>query len=134
MHTKIRARILFASLCVAAVAFSQLPLAQLHAEVFPAQAQAAPQTPAAKPPQSNGKILEYKGIVVSFSTASITVRNQQNERMLQSFTYTPQLHDKVVAMMQKGGYQNGDKVTIKYAEDTTVARDISGKPSKPKHF
>lgn len=39
----------------------------------------------------------------------------------------------MLAVIQSGGYQFGDKVTVTYNAGTTVAQDISGKPSKPKN-
>jgi hypothetical protein len=132
--TKFRPRILAAGLFGAAIAMYMFSLTVAHATTQQSEPQTAQSQPKLQPPSPKGKLLEFKGVVMTFSTASITLRSQSNERIIQSFSYTPQLHDKVVALMQKGGYQNGDKVTIKYAADTTVAQSISGKPSKPKHF
>jgi hypothetical protein len=134
MRAKLHSRIFIATLCAAALALSAAPLARLDASTLQGEPQPGPTAPKLQPNPSKVKILEFKGIVMSFSTASITVRNQLNQRQVQSFSYTPKLHDKVVALMQKGGYQNGDKVTVKYAADTAVAQEISGKPSKPKTF
>jgi hypothetical protein len=134
MRTKFHPRIFLAGLFVTALALSATSIASLNASTSQGESQTGPTAPKLQPQPSKAKILEFKGIVMSFSTASITVRNQVNQRQVQSFTYTPKLHDKVVALMQKGGYQNGDRVTVKYAVDTTVAQEISGKPSKPKSF
>ena len=134
MQTKLHSRIFIAGLFVTALALSATSVPRLNASTSQGESQTGPTAPKLQPRPSKVKILEFKGIVMSFSTASITLRNQLNQRQVQSFTYTPKLHDKVVALMQKGGYQNGDKVTVKYAVDTTVAQEISGKPSKPKSF
>jgi hypothetical protein len=132
MKANSRHRILAASLSVAALAVSVAPVALICAVTSTPLTQSAPA--AANSQQPKPKTLKFHGVVMSFSTASITLRGQQNPREVQSFTFTPQLHDKVVALMKKGGYQNGDKVTVKYAEGTEVAIEISGKPSKPKTF
>ena len=75
-------------------------------------------------------ILKFKGEVISANSASISLRQQDNPGQIQTFTYSPQVRDKMIALLQKGGYQPGDKVTISYEAGTTVARSISGKPSR----
>ena len=61
---------------------------------------------------------------------SMVVSEQDNERVIHTFTYS----DKVKAKMQKiidaGGYQYGDKIKILYTPGNTVALKIHGKPSK----
>ena len=72
-----------------------------------------------------------KGEVILASANSIVVREQANELVIHSFSFSPELKDKMQAVLDKGGYQYGDKVNILYQTGQTVALRIHGKPSKP---
>jgi hypothetical protein len=72
-----------------------------------------------------------KAEVIYAGANSIVVREQANELMIHSFTFAPELKDKMQATLDKGGYQYGDKVNILYQPGQTVALRIHGKPSKP---
>jgi acyl-coenzyme A synthetase/AMP-(fatty) acid ligase len=63
--------------------------------------------------------------------AQITVRAKGNDMSLQTFALSRQVSDKMQAIVDKGGYQYGDKVTIYYDPTTKQALKIKGKPSKP---
>jgi hypothetical protein len=62
---------------------------------------------------------------------SMVVSQQDNERTILTFTYSPEVKAKMQKIIDSGGYQYGDKIKIKYAPGTTVALKIKGKPSKP---
>jgi len=51
--------------------------------------------------------------------------------MIHTFTFSPDLKDKMQAIVDKGGYQYGDRVKILHQAGQSVALKISGKPSKP---
>ena len=87
-----------------------------------------------KTPKPNNKPLKFVGTVVAANAASMTVRSDASAVLVQSFSYAPAIRNQMVKIVQKGGYQFGDKVTIEYAPNTTVALKIKGKPSKPKAF
>ena len=72
-----------------------------------------------------------KAEVIFASANSIVVREQANELVIHSFSFAPELKDKMQAVLDKGGYQYGDKVNILYQPGQTVALRIHGKPSKP---
>jgi hypothetical protein len=72
-----------------------------------------------------------KAEVILASANSIVVREQGNELAIHSFSFAPELKDKMQALLDKGGYQYGDKVNILYQSGGTVALRIHGKPSKP---
>ncbi len=72
-----------------------------------------------------------KAEVIYAGANAIVVREQANELMIHSFTFGPELKDKMQAVLDKGGYQYGDKVNILYQPGQTVALRIHGKPSKP---
>jgi hypothetical protein len=72
-----------------------------------------------------------KAEVIFASANSIVVREQANELAIHSFSFAAGLKDKMQAVLDKGGYQYGDKVNILYQPGQTTALRIHGKPSKP---
>ena len=77
------------------------------------------------------KIEKFKAEVLSMTNVQIIVRSTENERVIRTFTYTPEVRDKMQQIIDKGGYQHGDKVEIHHEAGTDVALKIKGKPSKP---
>jgi hypothetical protein len=72
-----------------------------------------------------------KAEVIHADSNSIIVREQENGMMIHTFTFAPPVKDKMSAIMDRGGYQYGDKVKIRYKPGQTEALEIKGKPSKP---
>lgn len=81
-----------------------------------------------KPPKV--KLDIFKGEVIRMNTVSIIVRDPKNSYIVRTFTFSPGVAKKLQPLIDKGGYQSGDRVTIKYAAGSTVAQSISGKASK----
>jgi hypothetical protein len=81
--------------------------------------------------QPKPKKLKYKGTVILANRVQITVRSLENERMIRTFRLSDEMQEKMQQIIEKGGYQNGDKVEIHHVEGTDVAVKIKGKPSKP---
>ena len=54
--------------------------------------------------------------------------------LTQTFSYSPEVRDQMIKILNKGGYQYGDKVVIHYKPGTTTAVKLQGKPSKPRVF
>jgi hypothetical protein len=73
----------------------------------------------------------FKGEVMNMTPAAITVRSQSDQRTIRTFSYSPDLATRMQRMIDKGGYQYGDKVTIETDAGSSVALQIKGKPSKP---
>jgi hypothetical protein len=127
-------KILALSLVLAgALALSSIPA---HAQVAEAaKAIAAPIivkvldaiTPQSKPKDSNW----LKAEVVHADSHTIIVREQNNGMAIHTFNFSPELQDKMQAVIDRGGFQYGDKVSILYMPGQTVALRIHGKPSKP---
>ena len=80
------------------------------------------------------KPLKYDGQVIASNSATITVRSKENAMLTQTFTYSPAVRDQMIKILNKGGYQYGDKVVIHYTPGTTTAVKLQGKPSKPRMF
>jgi hypothetical protein len=69
--------------------------------------------------------------VIHADSQSIIVREQQNGMMIHTYNFSPELKDKMQAILDQGGFQYGDKVSILAMPGETVAIRIHGKPSKP---
>lgn len=82
-----------------------------------------------KPPKT--QYAKFEGTVMHASTAEITVRGIQNELAVRTFPLSPELSGKMQRIIEKGGYQYGDKVKIWYESATQKAVKIKGKPSRP---
>ncbi len=74
---------------------------------------------------------KFEGYVMNANIAQITVRAKGNDMSLQTFALSRQVADKMQNIVDKGGYQYGDKVTVYYDPTTKQALKIKGKPSKP---
>lgn len=104
------------------------------AAALPTGAQLATDKPiVVKSPKSGSKpkLVKFKGEVLRCDYVSITVRSRENERLLRTFTYSPGLRGKMHKILDKGGYQYGDKVEIESEPGSDVALRVKGKPSKP---
>ncbi len=73
---------------------------------------------------------KFEGTVLNATVAQITVRAKGNDMGIQTFSLTPEASAKMLQIIDKGGYQYGDKVTIFYDPDTKKALKVKGKPSK----
>lgn len=129
---------------LAKIAALVLPAAFAAAAVFcpPAAAQ-APIAPivvdtavplivnAVKPkPKTNG-LVKFEGFIVNANIAQITARAKGSELTLLTFPLSQPASQKMQQIVDKGGYQYGDKVTIFYNPTTMQAVKFTGKPSKP---
>jgi hypothetical protein len=83
-------------------------------------------------PAKAPKPVKFAGVVVSANVQSITVRSRNNQKVIRTFTYSPNLQAKMRQTLSKGGYQYGDNVRVTSDPGSNVALHISGKPSKPK--
>jgi hypothetical protein len=113
-----------------------LALLSLSAPVARAQTVSSPiivrtANPTGQKSGANAKGEWLKGEVIHADAQSIVVAEQGNERMIHTFTVSPALKNKMQAIVDRGGYQYGDKVKILHAHGQTEAIKISGKPSKP---
>jgi len=86
---------------------------------------------AVKPKSKTTGLGKFEGHVVNANIAQITVRAKGNETWLQTFTLSQAMSAKMQTIVDKGGYQYGDKVTVYYDPTTKQALQIKGKPSKP---
>src|SRR5215813_7196869 len=73
---------------------------------------------------------KFEGTVVNATVAQITVRAKGNDMAIQTFALSEDASSRMLAIIDKGGYQYGDKVTVFYEPDTKKALKVKGKPSK----
>ena len=86
---------------------------------------------AVKPkPKANG-LVKFEGFIVNANIAQITARAKGSELTLLTFPLSQPASQKMLQIVDKGGYQYGDKVTIYYDPATMQAVKFTGKPSKP---
>jgi len=127
------------------VAVFGLPLMLAAAGVFssPATAQAPVVVPivvdtavpiiigAVKPKPKQTGLDKFEGFVMHANNAQITVRAKGNDMAIRTFPLSEAASAKMQKIVDKGGYQYGDKVTILYEPATSKAVQVKGKPSKP---
>ena len=77
------------------------------------------------------KWAKFEGIVMHANIVQITARAKGNDMSIQTFSLSEQVSAKMQQIIDKGGFQYGDKVTIFYDPATQKAMSIKGKPSKP---
>jgi hypothetical protein len=86
---------------------------------------------AVKPkPKTNG-LAKFEGFVMHANIAQITARAKGNDLAILTFSLTQEASAKMQQIVDKGGYQYGDKVTVYYDPATMKAAKFKGKPSKP---
>jgi hypothetical protein len=84
---------------------------------------------AAKPKPTG--LTKFQGYVLHANVAQITARAKGNDLAVQTFFLSEAASAKMQQIVDKGGYQYGDKVTIYYDPATMKAAKFKGKPSKP---
>ncbi len=73
----------------------------------------------------------FEGFIMHANIAQITVRAKGNDQAIQTFSLSDAAAAKMQQIIDKGGYQYGDRVTILYDPATLKAIKVKGKPSKP---
>lgn len=86
---------------------------------------------AVKPKSKTAGLGKFEGFVMHANIAQITVRAKGNDMSLETFTLSERVAARMQTIVDKGGYQYGDKVTVYYDPTTKKALKIKGKPSKP---
>jgi len=82
-------------------------------------------------PKKQSPYAKFEGTVMNANSVLITVRSKQNELAVQTFTLAEEASVKMQKVVDKGGYQYGDKVTVFYDSTTNKAYRVKGKASKP---
>jgi len=74
---------------------------------------------------------KFEGFVMHANNAQITVRAKGNDMAIRTFPLSQAASSRMQKIIDNGGYQYGDKVTVFYQPDTSQAIKVKGKPSKP---
>lgn len=82
-------------------------------------------------PHKASPYTKFEGTVMNANIAQITVRAKGNDLAIQTFPLSEKVSAEMQKIVDKGGYQYGDKVTVFYDPQTRKAMKIKGKPSKP---
>jgi hypothetical protein len=80
-------------------------------------------------PKPSG-LTKFEGFVMNANTAQITVRARGNDMAVRTFTLSEQAASQMQTIVDKGGYQYGDKITVMYDPVSLKAVRLKGKPSK----
>jgi hypothetical protein len=86
---------------------------------------------AVKPKPKPTGLDKFEGFVMHANSAQITVRAKGNDLAIRTFPLSEAASTKMQKIIDKGGYQYGDKVTVYYVPATSQAIKFKGKPSKP---
>jgi hypothetical protein len=81
-------------------------------------------------PKPKPGIAKFEGFVMNANIAQISVRAKGNDLAIRTFPLSPAAASKMQKIIDKGGYQYGDKVTVMYDSVSEKAVQIKGKPSK----
>ena len=82
------------------------------------------------PKPKNTGLEKFEGYVMNANLAQITVRAKGNDLGIQTFALTPDVSAQMQKIIDKGGYQYGDKITVYYDPQSKQAVKLKGKPSK----
>ena len=81
-------------------------------------------------PKPSG-MANFEGFVMHANIAQITVRAKGDDMSIQTFSLSREASDRMQQIIDKGGYQYGDKVTVVYDPSSLKAVKVKGKPSRP---
>lgn len=127
---KIAAEFAGLSVAVFACLFSSPAHGQVPAVVPIVADTAVPIIINAVKPKPTG-LAKFEGTVMHANIAQITVRAKGNDLAIRTFALSETATTKMQQIVDKGGYQYGDKVTVLFDPASLKAVKIKGKPSKP---
>jgi len=81
-------------------------------------------------PKPKPGVAKFEGFVMHANIAQITVRAKGNDMAIRTFPLSDSAVAKMQQIVDKGGYQYGDKVTVLYDSTSLKALKVKGKPSK----
>jgi len=85
---------------------------------------------AVKPKPKPTGLAKFEGYVMNANTAQITVRAKGNDLTIETFPLSQAASAKMQQLIDKGGYQYGDKVRLEYDPQSMQVVRFKGKPSK----
>jgi hypothetical protein len=86
---------------------------------------------AVKPKPKPTGLSKFEGTVLHASSVQITVKALGNDLSIQTFPLSEAASAKMQVIIDRGGYQYGDKVKLEYDPQSLRVVKFKGKPSKP---
>ncbi|MGB8322591.1 MAG: hypothetical protein WCE52_06485 [Candidatus Acidiferrum sp.] len=86
---------------------------------------------AIKPKPKNVGLVKFQGFVMHANVAQVTVKAKGNDMAIQTFSLSQNAAAKMQQIVDNGGYQYGDKITVFYDPQSFQAVKFKGKPSRP---
>ena len=86
---------------------------------------------AIKPKPKATGLVKFQGFVMNANIAQVTVRAKGNDLAIQTFSLGEKASARMQQIVDKGGYQYGDKITVYYDPQSLKAMKFKGKPSPP---
>ena len=74
---------------------------------------------------------KFEGFIVHANVAQVTVRAKGNDLGIQTFALNQTVAGQMQKIVDNGGYQYGDKVTVYYDPTSHTVVKLKGKPSRP---
>jgi hypothetical protein len=93
--------------------------------------EAAPIVVQALTPKPKPGVQKFQGYIVNANNAQVTLKARGNDMTIQTFSLSQTASAKMQKIVDNGGYQYGDKVTVYYDTQTRQALKFKGKPSRP---
>jgi hypothetical protein len=85
---------------------------------------------AVKPKPKVTGLAKFEGYVMHANIVQITVKAKGNDLGIQTFPLGPAASAKMQQIIDRGGYQYGDKVKLEYDPQSLRVVKFKGKPSK----
>lgn len=85
---------------------------------------------AVKPKPKPTGLVKFEGTVMHANIAQITVKAMGNDLSIQTFPLSEAASAKMQQIIDRGGYQYGDKVKLEYDPQSLRVVKFKGKPSK----
>jgi hypothetical protein len=85
---------------------------------------------AVKPKPKVTGLAKFEGYVMNANSAQITLRAMGNDMAIETFPLGQNASAKMQQIIDKGGYQHGDKVKVEYDPQSKKVVKFKGKPSK----
>ena len=85
---------------------------------------------AIKPKPKATGLAKFEGYVMNANAAQITLKAVGNDMAIQTFPLGEAASTKMQQIIDKGGYQYGDKVKLEYDPQSMKVAKFKGKPSK----
>ncbi|HXC47390.1 MAG TPA: hypothetical protein VNU20_03800 [Candidatus Sulfotelmatobacter sp.] len=83
-----------------------------------------------KPKPKPTGLVKFEGTVMNANIVQITVKAMGNDMSIQTFPLGQAASAKMQQIIDKGGYQYGDKVKLEYDPQSLRVVKFKGKPSK----